>query len=67
MRHETVLEWYGSWTPEEQGCLRDIILNHPATEVQPALEKWADFPFSVTTLKSLRQKLRAERDGSILD
>lgn len=63
----TVLEWYGSWTIEEQALLRQVILNNAAAEVLPALQKNADFPFSITALKSLKRMLREEKNGGILD
>lgn len=60
----TVLEWYGSWTVEEQALLRQVILNNSAASVLPALQKNADFPFGITSLKALKNTLR---EGNLLD
>ena len=62
-KYRNTLEWWGSFTEEEQELLSQVILNYPAPTVVDALRENADYPFSITSLKALRETLRKDMNG----
>lgn len=59
-KFRTTMEWWESFNDEEQALLTQVILNNPGPTVLEALQNNADYPFSLTTLKALRETLRKD-------
>lgn len=59
-KFRTTMEWWESFNDEEKALLTQVILNNPAPTVLEALQNNAEYPFSLTTLKALRETLRKD-------
>lgn len=57
-KYRTTMEWWDSFTDEEKHLLKEVIINNPAPLVRDALRTNADFPFSTTAVKDLRNTLK---------
>lgn len=54
------MEWWNSFNETDQALLAQVILNNPAPTVVEALQSNAEFCFSTTALKNLRETLRKD-------
>lgn len=59
-KFRTTMEWWESFNDEDRALLTQVILNNPGPTVLEALQNNADYPFSLTTLKALRETLRKD-------
>lgn len=59
-KFRTTMEWWESFNDEDQALLAQVILNNPAPTVVEALQSHAEYPFSLTALKALRETLRKD-------
>lgn len=59
-KFRTTMEWWESFNDEDRALLTQVILNNPGPTVLEALQNCADYPFSLTTLKALRETLRKD-------
>lgn len=59
-KFRTTMEWWESFNDEDRALLTQVILNNPGPTVLEALQSNADYPFSLTTLKALRETLRKD-------
>lgn len=59
-KFRNTMEWWESFNDEEQALLTQVILNNPGPTVLEALQTNADYPFSLTALKGLRETLRKD-------
>lgn len=59
-RYRNTMEWWNSFNETDQALLAQVILNNPAPTVVEALQSNAEFCFSTTALKNLRETLRKD-------
>lgn len=59
-KFRNTMEWWESFNDEDRALLTQVILNNPGPTVLEALQNSADYPFSLTALKGLRETLRKD-------